>query len=117
MEKASRGPSIPAGGNPGMAAVMGLPADTVAARVEQMAKDGVFLANYNSPAQVVLSGTAAGLAKAEEALKAGRREAVHRVEGLGTRSTPAHGGSARGRSPRRWRGSPSPTRARLSTPT
>ncbi len=56
-------------GKPGMAAVLGLHPETVAAIVEPLAKAGAYLANYNSPGQVVLSGTAEGLAKAETALK------------------------------------------------
>jgi [acyl-carrier-protein] S-malonyltransferase len=67
MEKASRALDA-SGGKPGMAAVLGLPFDkatAVAAGIE-----GVFVANHNSPAQLVLSGTAAGLARAEELLKA-----------------------------------------------
>jgi [acyl-carrier-protein] S-malonyltransferase len=67
MEKASRALDA-SGGKPGMAAVLGLPFDkatAVAAGIE-----GVFVANHNSPVQLVLSGTAAGLARAEELLKA-----------------------------------------------
>ncbi|HSV91592.1 MAG TPA: ACP S-malonyltransferase [Desulfobacterales bacterium] len=67
MEKASRDLDA-AGGRPGMAAVLGLPPDTAAEAVRGI--EGVFVANRNSPAQVVLSGTAAGLARAEEKLKA-----------------------------------------------
>jgi [acyl-carrier-protein] S-malonyltransferase len=66
MEKASRALDA-AGGKPGMAAVLGMPAEraaTVAAGIE-----GVFVANHNSPVQLVLSGTAAGLSSAEELLK------------------------------------------------
>jgi [acyl-carrier-protein] S-malonyltransferase len=51
-----------------MVAVLGLPADTAASAVQGI--EGVFMANRNSPSQVVLSGTAAGLARAEEKLKA-----------------------------------------------
>jgi [acyl-carrier-protein] S-malonyltransferase len=66
MERASRALDA-AGGKPGMAAVLGMPAEraaTVAAGIE-----GVFVANHNSPVQLVLSGTAAGLSSAEELLK------------------------------------------------
>jgi [acyl-carrier-protein] S-malonyltransferase len=69
MEKAARSLDS-ASGAPGMAAVLGIPAERVAATVEPLAKDGVFISNYNSPGQVVVSGTADGLARAEEALKA-----------------------------------------------
>ena len=67
MERASRELDA-SGGRPGMAAVLGLAADramSVTAGIE-----GVFVANHTSPAQIVLSGTAAGLARAEELLKA-----------------------------------------------
>jgi [acyl-carrier-protein] S-malonyltransferase len=67
MEKASRELDA-SGGKPGMAAVLGLPAESAAAVVHGV--EGVFVANYNSPVQVVLSGTAAGLSRAEERLKA-----------------------------------------------
>lgn len=69
MEKAARALDSPSG-PPGMAAVLGLPAERVAAIVETLEKAGVYFSNFNSPGQVVVSGTAAGLAKAEEALKA-----------------------------------------------
>jgi [acyl-carrier-protein] S-malonyltransferase len=68
MEEAARSLDTESG-KPGMAAVLGLHPETVAAIVEPLAKAGVYLANYNSPGQVVLSGSAAGLAKAETALK------------------------------------------------
>jgi [acyl-carrier-protein] S-malonyltransferase len=68
MEEAARSLDSESG-KPGMAAVLGLHPETVAAIVEPLAKEGAYLANYNSPGQVVLSGTAAGLAKAETALK------------------------------------------------
>jgi [acyl-carrier-protein] S-malonyltransferase len=69
MEKTARGfDSL--GGAPGMAAVLGLSPEKADAVMEGLASDGVHVANHNSPVQVVISGTAAGLAKAEEALKA-----------------------------------------------
>lgn len=67
MEKASRALDA-SGGKPGMAAVLGLPAEKAAAVVRGV--EGVFVANHNSPVQVVLSGTAEGLSRAEERLKA-----------------------------------------------
>jgi [acyl-carrier-protein] S-malonyltransferase len=67
MERASRELDT-AGGKPGMAAVLGLPAEKAAAVAAGM--EGVFVANHNSPVQLVLSGTAAGLSRAEELLKA-----------------------------------------------
>ena len=66
MEKASRGLDA-AGGKPGMAAVLGMPAEKAAAVAAGI--EGVFVANHNSPVQLVLSGTAAGLSRAEELLK------------------------------------------------
>lgn len=67
MEKASRKLDA-SGGKPGMAAVLGMPAAAATAAVEGI--EGVFVANHNSPVQVVLSGTAAGLSRAEERLRA-----------------------------------------------
>jgi [acyl-carrier-protein] S-malonyltransferase len=66
MEKASRALDT-AGGKPGMAAVLGMPAEKAAAVAAGI--EGVFVANHNSPVQLVLSGTAAGLSRAEELLK------------------------------------------------
>jgi [acyl-carrier-protein] S-malonyltransferase len=66
MEKASRGLDS-AGGKPGLAAVLGLPAERAAAVAAGV--EGVFVANHNSPLQLVLSGTATGLSRAEELLK------------------------------------------------
>ena len=94
MEEASRAIDSTAGA-PGMAAVLGLHPETVAARVEQMAKDGVYLANYNSPGQVVLSGTAAGLAKAEEALKQAGAKRVIRLKVSGPFHSPLMEGAAK----------------------
>ncbi|MCF7927923.1 MAG: ACP S-malonyltransferase [Spirochaetales bacterium] len=54
---------------PGMAAVIGLSADRVIKAVEDAGIEGVYPANYNSPSQMVLSGTAAGLAAAEPVCK------------------------------------------------
>jgi [acyl-carrier-protein] S-malonyltransferase len=85
MEKASRDLDA-AGGKPGMAAVLGLPADTAAEVVQGI--DGVFVANRNSPAQVVLSGTAAGLARAEEKLKAAGAKRIVRLRVSGPFHSP-----------------------------
>ena len=70
METASRNLDNPAG-NPGMAAVIGLDFDTLSSIISASGIDGVFLANYNSPTQTVLSGTAEGLDKAENLCKEG----------------------------------------------
>jgi [acyl-carrier-protein] S-malonyltransferase len=69
MERAARKLDS-ADGVPGMAAILGIPAEKVASTVERMTSDGVYLSNYNSPGQVVVSGTAKGLARAETELKA-----------------------------------------------
>ena len=69
MERVSR--TLDAGTDAaGMTAVLGLDRDTVLSVLERGKVGGVFTANYNSPTQVVLSGTAAGLDGAEELLKA-----------------------------------------------
>ena len=69
MEKAAR--TLDSGaGAPGMAAVLGIPAEKAASTIEALSGSEVYIANQNSPAQVVVSGTAAGLAIAEQALKA-----------------------------------------------
>ncbi len=76
MEKASR--SLDAGsGAPGMAAVLGLQTQKVLQAMESLAAGNVFLANLNSPTQIVVSGTGAGLATAERVFKeAGARRFV-----------------------------------------
>ena len=68
MEKAARGLDSTSG-SAGMVAVLGIPAERVASVVEPLAKEGAHLANYNSPSQMVISGTADGLQRAEKALK------------------------------------------------
>lgn len=64
-----------AGNAPGMSAILGLPPE----KVEEIADgiDGAYAANLNSVKQTVISGTADGLARAEEAAKAaGAKRAV-----------------------------------------
>jgi [acyl-carrier-protein] S-malonyltransferase len=78
MEKASRALDTSAG-KPGMAAVLGLPVEKTAEVVQSAASDGVFIANFNSPTQAVISGTAEGLAKVEPALKAAGAQRVLRL--------------------------------------
>lgn len=56
-------------GDVGMGAVMGLDFETVAAVLSEKNIPNVFAANNNSPVQVVISGTAAGIASAQDALK------------------------------------------------
>lgn len=57
-------------GDPGMAAVIGLSPEKVEETLAAAKIPDLFGANFNSPAQVVISGTAAGLKAGEEALKA-----------------------------------------------
>jgi [acyl-carrier-protein] S-malonyltransferase len=82
MEKACRGADTP-GGRSGMAAVIGLGYPEAQATLEKLQGEPVCLANYSSPSQVVLSGTAEGLAKAEAAFKAAgaKRFIVLKVSG------------------------------------
>jgi len=82
MEKASRGADT-AGGRAGMAAVIGLGYAEAAKALETLQGQQVCLANYSSPTQVVLSGTAEGLAAAEAAFDAAgaRRFIVLKVSG------------------------------------
>ena len=64
-----------AGNAPGMSAILGLPPE----KVEEIAAgiEGAYAANLNSVKQTVISGTADGLAKAEEAAKAaGAKRAI-----------------------------------------
>jgi len=70
-------------GEPGMAAVLGLSPDKVDEALERAAIADLYGANYNSPNQVVISGTAPGLAAGIEALKAAgaRRVVVLKVSG------------------------------------
>ena len=80
MEAASRGADT-AGGPAGMAAVIGLPPERVTAALASV--DGAWAANFSSPAQVVLAGTAEGLAAAEQACTAAgaRRFVALKVSG------------------------------------
>lgn len=74
MEKASRALDSTEE-SPGMAAVIGLPS----AEAERIAAElsGVYPANFNSPVQTVVSGTASGLAAAEARFKeAGARRVI-----------------------------------------
>ena len=80
MEAASRGADTD-GGPAGMAAVIGLPPERVTAVLAGV--DGAWAANFSSPAQVVLAGTAEGLAAAEQACTAAgaRRFVALKVSG------------------------------------
>jgi [acyl-carrier-protein] S-malonyltransferase len=75
-------------GAPGMAAVLGIPAEKVCEVVDGLAGAGVYVSNHNSPTQVVISGTARGLAKAEEALKAAGARRLVRLQVSGPFHSP-----------------------------
>jgi [acyl-carrier-protein] S-malonyltransferase len=87
MEKAARGLDSKDGA-PGMAAVLGLPALKTVSTVESLASSGVYPANYNSPVQVVVSGTAQGLAVAEKELKAAGAKRLVRLQVSGPFHSP-----------------------------
>lgn len=57
-------------GAPGMAAVMGLSPETIEEVIARAQIPDLYGANFNSPVQTVISGTAAALKAAEEAFKA-----------------------------------------------
>jgi [acyl-carrier-protein] S-malonyltransferase len=68
MEKVSRG--LAAGGNPpGMAAVIGLSFEKVEELIHSENIEGLYIANYNSPSQIVLSGTGEALDQGEPLCK------------------------------------------------
>jgi [acyl-carrier-protein] S-malonyltransferase len=85
MERASRSLDKDTGadGQAGMAAVLGMAFPEARKVLEGLKGHDVYLANYSSPQQIVLAGTAAGLQTAEGAFKeAGcRRYVVLRVSG------------------------------------
>jgi [acyl-carrier-protein] S-malonyltransferase len=78
MEKAARALDTPGSeGRAGMAAVLGLDFSKSSQVLQSLQGKQVFLANYSSPAQIVLGGTAEGLVEAEAAFKdAGARRFV-----------------------------------------
>ncbi len=71
------------GGDPGMAAVLGLSPEKVDEVLTSAGIADLYGANYNSPVQVVISGTAAALSSGIEALKAAgaRRVVTLKVSG------------------------------------
>ncbi len=87
MEKAARAMDSN-GGAPGMAAVLGISAEKAAPVLERLASQGAFLANDNSPAQVVVAGTAQGLARAETDLKAAGAKRLVRLQVSGPFHSP-----------------------------
>ncbi|MBE6350454.1 MAG: ACP S-malonyltransferase [Spirochaetaceae bacterium] len=79
MQKACEAIANSSGGNPpGMAAVLGLPPETVIDTLKPLTEKGIaFAANMNSPKQTVVSATAEGIASTEELCKtAGARRVV-----------------------------------------
>jgi [acyl-carrier-protein] S-malonyltransferase len=87
MEKAARGLDSKDGA-PGMAAVLGLPAERTVSTLEALSSAGVYPSNYNSPVQVVVSGTAQGLALAEKELKAAGAKRLVRLQVSGPFHSP-----------------------------
>ncbi len=79
MEKTSRKLDSPSG-NPGMAAVMGLQLAQIREVLKAKNIGDVFAANYNSPEQIVVSGTFDGLNAAEGALKEAGAKRVIRLQ-------------------------------------
>jgi [acyl-carrier-protein] S-malonyltransferase len=87
MEKAARALDS-ADGAPGMAAVLGISSESAASAVDALSSQGVFVANFNSPTQVVVSGTALGLSHAEQALKAAGARRVVKLQVSGPFHSP-----------------------------
>lgn len=79
------------GAAPGMAAVLGLPPEKVEALVAEWTAaglSGLYAANYNSPTQVVVAGTAAALAEAEGKFKEAGAKRVIRLKVAGPFHSP-----------------------------
>ena len=87
MEKAARGLDS-RDGAPGMAAVLGLAAEKTVSTLDALSSAGVYTSNYNSPVQVVISGTARGLAVAETELKAAGAKRLVRLQVSGPFHSP-----------------------------
>ncbi len=68
MEKVSRSLDTPEG-SPGMAAVIGMDYDKIDSIIKGENLAGLYIANYNSPVQIVLSGTDSALNAAEGIFK------------------------------------------------
>ena len=68
MEKVSRSLDTPEG-SPGMAAVIGMDYDKVDSIIKSENLDELYIANYNSPVQIVLSGTDSALNAGEKIFK------------------------------------------------
>jgi len=75
-------------GGSSMSAVLGLQPDAIEAALASAGVDGAWIANYNAPGQSVLSGTEAGLAAAEEAVKAAGAKRAIRLKVSGAFHSP-----------------------------
>ncbi|NNM54033.1 MAG: ACP S-malonyltransferase [Spirochaetales bacterium] len=75
-------------GEPGMAAVLGLSPEQVDAVLTKENIPSLFAANYNSPVQVVISGTAEALKSGEAVLKAAGAKRIIRLKVSGPFHSP-----------------------------
>jgi [acyl-carrier-protein] S-malonyltransferase len=75
-------------GAPGMAAVLGLAPEQVEALVKSLGIADLYAANINSPKQVVVSGTAAALAAAQDKFKEAGAKRVLRLQVAGPFHSP-----------------------------
>jgi len=71
-----------------MSAVIGLEPAAIEAALKSAGIDDAWIANYNSPAQSVLSGTEAGISSAEEAVKAAGAKRAIRLKVSGAFHSP-----------------------------
>jgi len=72
----------------GMAAVLGLSPEQVESVIASLALEGLYGANFNSPLQTVVSGTAEALDRCEEAFKAAGARRVVRLKVAGPFHSP-----------------------------
>lgn len=75
-------------GGSSMSAVLGLQPDAIEAALKAAGVADAWIANYNAPGQSVLSGTEAGLAAAEEAVKAAGAKRAIRLKVSGAFHSP-----------------------------
>jgi len=75
-------------GGSSMSAVLGLQPDAIEAALKAAGVTDAWIANYNAPGQSVLSGTEAGLAAAEEAVKAAGAKRAIRLKVSGAFHSP-----------------------------
>ncbi len=80
-----------AGDAPGMAAVLGLSSEAVDSVIASLGISGLYAANYNSPVQTVVSGTAEALAASEAAFKEAGARRVVRLKVAGPFHSPLMG--------------------------